>query len=467
MTIQSRMPRLSPASPYDPHYDPLVSPEPGRNRDYAPTYWTATAGTKPDDDGPVCGDIDADVAIIGSGYTGLACAIFLAREFGIKAVVLEANRVAWGCSTRNGGQGQNAAGRLSRSQWIARWGHEIALRLHAEIQEGFETFEGLISSGKIDCEPQRGGHLYIAHRQRSLEHIAAECRVQNDVFGYRSRMLSAEELGRDYVKDAEAVGAMHEPLGTGIHPAKLAFGYQRMARELGANVHPGSPVIEIISENGVHLLRTPGGTIRARAVGIATGAYTAPGLSPLLRGRCMPILSNSIVTRPLTDAERDATGFRTTQVITDTRTLRYYYRRLPDNRVQIGSRSAITGVDAAHPRHLQLLIDGLHRKFPPLRGIGIDYSWWGWVDVSHDMMPRIFRPDPAQQLFYALGYGGNGVSYSAQAGRRMAEMIAGKSFKSQDLPIFTSPLPTHPFAPFRRVGQRMLYRWYQMRDEAA
>lgn len=460
-------PSRMPIAPYDQHYDPLVSPGPGTNRDYAPTYWAATAGVPPEDDGPIAGDVDADVAIVGSGYTGLACAIFLAREFGIKAVVLEANRVAWGCSTRNGGQGQNAAGRLSRSQWIARWGRDIALRLHAEIQEGFETFEDLIGRGNIACEPQRGGHLYIAHRQRMFEKIAAESKVQNEVFGYKTRVMSAEELRRDHVNDAEAVGAVHEPLGTGVHPAKLAFGYQRMARELGAKVHPGSPVLEITTRNGLHHLRTPGGTVRARAVGIATGAYTSLGLTPVLRGRCMPILSNSMVTRPLTDAELDATGFRTMQVITDTRTLRYYYRRLPDNRVQIGSRSAITGADAAHPRHLQLLIDGLHRKFPALTGIPIDYSWWGWVDVSHDMMPRIFRPDSRQQLFYALGYGGNGVSYSAQAGRRMAEMIAGKGFKNQDLPIFTSPLPTHPFTPFRRIGQRMLYRLYQARDEAA
>lgn len=462
MTVRSVMP----FAPYDQHYDPLISPGPGTNRDYAPTYWAATAGTPPDDDGPISGDIDADVAIVGSGYTGLACAIFLAREFGIKAVVLEANRVAWGCSTRNGGQGQNASGRLSRSQWIARWGRDVALRLHAEIQDGFETFEDLIKTGNIDCEPQRGGHLYLAHRQRMFDEIAAESQVQNEVFGYKTRVLSAEDVRRDYVNEAECVGAVHEPLGTGVHPAKLAFGYLRMARELGAKVHPGSPVLEITTRDGIHYLRTAGGTVRARSVGIATGAYTSLGLTPVLRGRCMPIMSNSIVTRPLTDAELKATGFRTTQVITDTRTLRYYYRRLPDNRIQIGSRSAITGADAAHPRHLQLLIDGLHRKFPALTGIDIDYSWWGWVDVSHDMMPRIFRPDPSRSLFYALGYGGNGVSYSAQAGRRMAEMIGGRAFKGRDLPIFTSPLPTHPFTPFRRIGQRMLYRWYHARDEA-
>jgi len=457
-------PRLA---PYEPHYDPLVSAGPGQNRDYAPTYWIATAGTPPESDGAITRDVDTDVAIVGSGYTGLACAIYLAREFGIKATVLEANRVAWGCSTRNGGQGQNASGRLTRSQWIARWGLDVARRLHAEITDGFETFEDLVRSSPIDCEPQRGGHLYIAHRQRSLEKIAAESKFLNETFGYTTRVVSGEELRRDFVDEAEATGAVHEPLGTGVHPAKLAFGYLQMARSLGARVHTASPVQRIEQRGSSFLLRTPGGTVRARAVAIATGAYTSLGLTPALQGRCMPILSNSIVTRPLTAAEIEATGFRTRQVITDTRTLRFYYRLLPDDRIQIGSRSAITGADATHPRHLQLLIEGLHRKFPPLRGIEIDYSWWGWVDVSHDMMPRIFRPHSQQNLFYALGYGGNGVSYSAQAGKRMAQMIAGQTFKGQDLPIFNSPLPGHPFGPFRRLGQRMLYRWYHLRDEAA
>jgi glycine/D-amino acid oxidase-like deaminating enzyme len=455
-----------PPAAYDPHYDPLVSESPGRNRHYAPTYWIATAGTPPESDGPVSADIAADVAIVGSGYTGLACAIFLAREYGIKATVLEANGVAWGCSTRNGGQGQNASGRLTRSQWIKRWGLDVAKRMHAEVTEGFETFEGLVRSSPIDCEPQRGGHLYIAHRRRNLDKIVAESKVLNDVFGYASRVVSREELRRDFVDEAEAVGAVHEPLGTGIHPAKLAFGYLNMARDLGVRVHTASPVQQIERRDGAFFLRTPGGMVKADAVGIATGAYTSLGLTPQLAGRCMPILSNSLVTRPLTQAELDATGFRTKQVITDTRTLRFYYRLLPDNRLQIGSRSAITGADASHDRHLQLLINGLHRKFPPLQGLAIDYSWWGWVDVSHDMMPRIFRPEPTERLVYALGYGGNGVSYSAQAGLRMAQMLAGRGFKGQDLPIFTSALPTHPFSPFRRLGQRMLYRWYHRRDEA-
>jgi len=462
------LPESAPATvhgPYDPQYDPLVSRGPGRGRAYAPTYWVDSAGEAPPDDGPVAADTDADVVVIGSGFTGLATALFLAQEHCIKATVLEANQVAWGCTSRNGGQGQNASGRLYRSQWIERWGVDTAKALDAEIRSGFETFRELVA--QIDCDAQDGGHLYTAHRPRKMAFLANEARVMREVFGYDTRMLTQAELRERFCDDRDACGAMLEPDGIGVHPLKLAYGYLRRARALGAKVHPSSPVTGWETRNGVHHLRTPGGTVRARAVAIATGAYTAPGLSPLLRGRYFPVLSNSIVTRPLTDAEIAATNFRSTTFLTDTRTLRFYYRLLPDRRVQIGSRSAIAGADAEHPRHYQLLVDGLARKFPALRGIRIDYSWWGWVDVSHDMMPRIVQPDPLQSVFYALGYGGNGVAFSAHAGRRMAERVAGKGGAECRLPIYDSPLPGHWATPFRRLGQAMLYRWYHLRDERA
>lgn len=449
-------------APYDPAYDPLTAPNPGRGRDYAPTYWAATAGEAPSDDGPVNCAMDVDVAIIGSGFTGLATALFLAREHGIKATVLEANRVAWGCTSRNGGQAQNASGRLSRSQWVRRWGAEIAIRLHEELRDGFTTFEELIKD--IDCDAQPGGHLYIAHRDKAMRKLEAEARIMDEVFGYKVDMLDKATLDQRYLIEANAAGALHEPDGIGVHPLKLAYGYLRQARALGARVHPSSPVTGWRTHNGVHHLQTPGGVVRARAVGIATGGYTAQQLHPLLKNRFYPVLSNSLVTRPITAEEQMACNFITNEVITDTRTLRFYYRKLPDNRIQIGSRSAITGSDAANPRHHRMLVDGLHRKFPPLKGIEVDYAWWGWVDVSHDMMPRVFQPDAGQSIYYALGYGGNGVMYSAQAGRRLAEWIAGKP-QHTDLPIFSSRLPGHPLAPFRRLGQRLLYHWYHLRDE--
>jgi taurine dehydrogenase large subunit len=409
--------------------------------------------------------MDVDVAIVGSGYTGLSCAIHLAKEHGIRATVLEANTVAWGCSTRNGGQAQISSGRLKRSQWIERWGVDMAKKMHSEIVEAFGLFRDLIHCGEFDCEPQDGGHLYVAHKPRMMPMLEADSYLLNKVFGYASRILGREELHRDYMRDHEASGAMHEPDGIGIHAAKLAFGYLRMARKLGAGVHPASPVMGWKTINGFHYLTTPGGTVRARAVALATAGYTPPGLYSKTSKRLMPILSNSIVTRPLTPAEREACNFKTKLILTDTRTLRHYFRQLPDGRVQIGSRSAITGADAENPIHLKMLREGLYRKFPALRGIDLEYSWWGWVDVSHDMMPRVFQPDPKATIYYAMGYGGNGVMYSAQAGRRMAQLIVGKGH-APDLPIFASPLPSHGvLTPFRRLGQRAMYKWYYWNDE--
>jgi glycine/D-amino acid oxidase-like deaminating enzyme len=436
----------------------------------------ASAGTPPDDDGPVRRDMDVDVAIVGSGATGLSTALYLAQEQGIRAVVLEANQVAWGCSSRSGGQGQNASGRLKRSQWIERWGLEVARQLDAEIRAGFENFRALTQA--IDCDAHDGGHLYVAHRPRKMEMLRSEGALMRETFGYATRILGAEELRREYCDEREAAGALLEPHGIGIHPLKFSYGLMRRARDLGARVHPASPVLGWHEAGGMQHLRTPGGTVRAQRVAVCTGGYTGQQLNPLLKNRLMPILSNSVVTRPLTDAELRATNFRSPVFLTDTRTLRFYYRLLDGQRLQIGSRSAIAGADAQAPKHLKLLTDAIARKFPPLAGIDITHSWWGWVDVSHDMMPRISQPDPARKLWYALGYGGNGVSFSTWAGKRLAERIAGRDPGREvfQLPIYATPLEppnlfgvlrSPAFAPFRRLGQRLLYRWYARQDEAA
>ena len=462
------------AKAYDPRYDPLVAADPGTGRAYAPTYWVASAGTPPDDDGPVSGDVDADVVVIGSGATGISTALYLAQEHGIAAVVLEANQSAWGCSSRSGGQGQNASGRLTRAQWIERWGMDVAKRLDTEIRTGFENFRQLTT--EIDCDAFDGGHLYLAHRPEKMAYLRQTTDVLRKTFGYGTRMLSADEVRREYCDEREQVGAMFEPEGVGIHPLKFTFGLIRKARALGVKLHTGSPVQGWTTINGVHHLQTPGGVVRAKRVAVCTGGYTGQGLNPGLKNKIMPILSNSIVTRPLTEAELKATNFCSRTFLTDTRTLRFYYRLLADNRLQIGSRSSISGADAQDPAHLKLLTDAIARKFPPLSGIQIDYSWWGWVDVSHDMMPRITRADPSQNVWYAIGYGGNGVSFSTWAGKRLAQRVAGKDAGNPvfQLPIYSSELQypnlfgmvrSQAFAPFRRFGQRFLYKWYWMRDE--
>ncbi|OXY80922.1 NAD(P)/FAD-dependent oxidoreductase [Oceanimonas doudoroffii] len=450
--------------PYYPHYDPLHDASPGTAMDYPPSYWRFHAGEPPQDDGPVNGDMEADVVLIGGGFTGLATAMFLAREHGIKAVVLEANQIGWGCSGRNGGQGHLAWGRLSRSQWVRKWGVDVARRLHANSLEGFEVFQSLAEDPDIDCEPQNLGNLLIAHSKQALEGLHQESRLCNKVLGYQTRILDRDTVLNQYVGDQECHGAMLEPVGIAVQPLKLAYGYARAARRLGAKIHTGSPVQHWTTDGKMHYLQTPGGMVRARSVGIATAGYTSPNLNKLTAYRNMPIMANSVWTRPLTDDEIEACGFHSTIFMTDTRKLRYYYRFLPEKRLQIGSRSAISGADAQNPKHLKIVQEAIARKFPALAGIDTPFFSHGWMDISHDMMPRVVQPDPKQSVFYAQGYSGNGVSFSAYASRQMATLIAGGKIKEADLPIFSSPLPSHPLRPLRRFGQRALYKYFQVLD---
>lgn len=459
---------------YDPKYDPLTGESIGANTAYAPTYWVATAGDPPEDDGPITTDMEVDVVIVGSGATGLATALYLAKEHGIKAIILEANQVAWGCSSRNGGQGQNASGRLSRSQWIKRWGLDTAKRLDAEIRLGFENFKKLTQ--EFECEATDTGHLYVAHRAEKMDYLRQEAQVRRDVFGYDTAILSRDEIKERYCDDHDAHGALLESEGVGIHPLKFNFGMMRQARSLGVRIHTSSPVLRSETQNGMNILHTPRGIVRAKRVAFCTGGYIEQKVDHALKNKILPILSNSVVTRPLTPDEIKATGFKSNIFITDTRTLRFYYRLLKDNRLQIGSRSSVSGSDAEGAAHLKLLTDGIARKFPAIANIPIEYSWWGWVDVSHDMMPRIVKPDPSRAVWYALGYGGNGVSFSTWAGKRLAERIAGKDAENPvfNLPIYATPLE-YPnlfgviksafLAPFRRIGQHILYKWYWLRDE--
>ena len=224
---------------YNPRYDPLVDKTPGNGRAYAPSYWVASAGKPPACESPVNADCEADVAIIGGGFTGLATALFLAKNHNIKATVLEANQVGWGCTSRNGGQAHLMWGRLSRSQWIKRWGVDTAVRLHHNTLAGFSLFRSLLDD--IDCQQHGSGNLLIAHAPSALKKLARESEICNRVFGYDTKIISRDVVRDDYLNDAESCGALLEPEGIALHPLKLAFGYLKMARKYGAKVHPGKP----------------------------------------------------------------------------------------------------------------------------------------------------------------------------------------------------------------------------------
>lgn len=455
-------------------YDPLIDESLSANAPYPNSYWAGvteanTTGKAPSDDGKLNSDITVDVAIIGAGYTGLSTALHLAREHGIKATVLEANRTAWGASGRNAGFILKSSGRKSYESMQAQWGEEVMRGIYQEMCEGVDTVKSFISEG-IDCDPQDNGYIRVAHKPSMLKSLLDTAALQKKMFGYNVQEISREQLHQDYMADQNAFGAIRYQDGFGINPLKLAWGYQELARKAGVTIHCDSPVDnfeqELTQKPGQksqtsHLLHTSNGIVKAKKVVIATNGYTAKNFHSLIKSKTLPVLSQIIVTQPLTKEQLAACNFLTSNVIMDTRALKYYYRKLPDNRILFGGRGAITGKNSADPYYANRLLSVLKSNFPALASIKYDYAWSGWLCMSLDDMPHIYQNEQ-ESIFYAMGYCGSGVSFSVQAGKRLAQKVAGLTVPN--LPIYQTPLTTFPFAPLRRVGQWGYFQYGKVKD---
>ena len=446
-------------------YDPLRAATPGTGLEHVDSYWTATAGTRPDHDGPAPARIDTEVAIIGGGYTGLSCAYHLGKLHGIKSVVLEANQPGWGCSGRNGGFARMALGRLSATEMLEQWGHAVARRAFDETVASLNTVRDLIRDGGIDCDASEAGHLKLAHRPGRAAVLRREAEILQREYSYPAEFLEAQDVQARHVGGPQAHGALRIPDALAVHPLKLACGVLRMARAAGATIHAASPVTAWRKQGAEHVLSTPYGTVHAKSVVLATNGYTPQQLHPAVTATLLPVLSHIIVTRALTPGEIRASGFLTRHILTDTRKLLYYWRRLPDDRIMFGGRGLITDDPARNAQQRAHLLAELKRKHPGLDDVTVDYDWHGWVCITRDFLPHIHcAPDDASAL-YALGYQGSGVSLSLYAGRLLAQKLAGDG-SYRPIPHTDSPLSRFPLHSLIRIPQRAMYAWYRRLDNS-
>ncbi|MBX6324365.1 MAG: FAD-binding oxidoreductase, partial [Rhodospirillaceae bacterium] len=256
----------------------------------------------------------------------------------------------------------------------------------------------------------------------------------------------------------------HRPRRAGARPAgesrglrrplRYGRGLARAAQRHGAVLHGLSPVTGWSRDGAVHLLATPGGTVRARQVVIATNGYTEETLSPALAGRLLPVLSSIVVTRPLSAAEQAAVNWRTALKIWDTRHLLFYYRRLPDGRVLFGARGGIEDTPAGREARRAWLQRRFADMFPPLAKVGVDYSWHGWVCLARDRNPHLASTEGGT-VHYALAYAGTGVALATWCGRPLARRAAGQPADAG--PLLSAPLPRLPLPALRRIYQRIAY----------
>jgi glycine/D-amino acid oxidase-like deaminating enzyme len=432
---------------------------------HAPSYWLATAGPEPDGPRPLAGDRTVEAAVVGGGYTGLAAAYRLAGTHGLDTVVLEAHRVGWGASGRNGGFALLTMGKVPLGERIRKWGMDAARRSIERGVEAVETVRELIAREAIACDAQPDGWLLVAHRADHVADLEERARVYREVLGYRgAEFVPGERLARDgYLGGPEAHGALRIRDAFGLHPLKYVRGLAAAAARRGATICVQSPVVEWRRDGGWHSLVTPAGTVRARRVVVATNGYTFEPLHPFFRGRLLPATSNIVVTRPLTATEWDAVGMRGTQTYSDTRKLLFYWRRLPDDRLLFGGRAGVVNTEATLDRRRRRMERWMAGKWPALAGVGSDYFWHGQVCLSADLMPHVGAVDGDPSVVYAMAYQGSGVAMATYCGGLAADLAAGKDVP-RDTPLTAAALPRFPVPALRPAYLAGAYAVYGIKD---
>jgi hypothetical protein len=426
------------------------------------SYWAATGGPEITDATPVSSDMDVDIAIVGGGYTGLSTALHLGRKFGLASHLLEANRIGWGCSGRNGGFATLGIGKTSMEGWVRRWGEAEARRIFDQSGDAVRLVRRLLAEEGIDADATPDGNLELAHRPNRMRVLEHDQRLLETRFGVKSRLIDKSELERTYLISREAHGALLFDTGFALHAMKYVRGLARAAQRAGAVLHDSSPVQRWTRDGKRHVLTTPGGEVRARQVVIAGNGYTGDRLHPAIDGRLLPALSNIVVTRPLTEAERRALNWTTTLPISDTRNLLFYFRLLPDHRVLFGARGGIEDTAASRATHKDWLLRRLADMFPILKSIEATYFWNGWVCVPFDKSPHVNSIEDGT-VHYALGYVGTGVALATYCGLLLAHRLAGDD-SLRPSPLLARPLPRFPFPVLRRTYQRAMYTVFELQD---
>jgi glycine/D-amino acid oxidase-like deaminating enzyme len=363
----------------------------------------------------------ADVAVIGAGFTGLSAALALARR-GARVVVLEAEAIGWGASSRNGGMVLTGM-KLGVNKLISMYGRELTRRMYAASLETIDAVEGIVKSENIACDFARCGHLEVACKQAHFDDYARQVEVIGREFNHQLRVVRRDQL-RDEIGSDIYYGGMVDEISAGVNPARYVAGLGEAAMRAGAQVceHTRLQSVERDSRNGApgFKLATSRGSFWARNVFVGTSGYTGAA-TPALQKKIIPIGSFIIATEVLPDTLAHELSPRNRQIY-DSKHYLYYYRLTPDNRMLFGGRAAFfPETDQTIRRSGEILRRGMIEVYPQLRDTKIEYVWGGTLDFCFDIMPHAGQMDG---VYFAVGYAGHGVAMATYQGLKMAEWMA-------------------------------------------
>ncbi|WP_105104178.1 NAD(P)/FAD-dependent oxidoreductase [Microbulbifer pacificus] len=417
------------------------------------SYYAASANEAPAY-APLEGQVDADVCIIGAGYTGLSSALHLA-ERGFKVVVLEAERVAWGASGRNGGH-VGVGQRKGQEDLEKMLGFDTAKVLWDMGLEAVQLVEDLIQRHNIQCDLKRG-IMHLAAKPSHDSWLKEEVALLNQRYGYDKMRYADREEVRSLVGSDRFYGGQVDSGSLHLHPLNYALGLAAAAEKAGVRFFEYSRVTSYQGGNPC-VVNTARGSVRAGNVVLACNGYLGD-LEPKMAGRIMPINNFVLATEPLPPSlarELIANDY----ALQDTLFVINYWKLSGDNRLVFGGGENYT---SRFPQDIRAFVRKyMLQIYPQLADTRIDFGWGGTLAITLNRMPSIGRLEP--NVYYSQGYSGHGVPTATFAGKILAEVLAGTEERFDILSRI--PTPSFPGGTLLRwpgLVAGMLY--YSLKDK--
>jgi gamma-glutamylputrescine oxidase len=421
--------------------------------DYPDSYYNATQNRQLELS-PLDGSCRTDVCIVGGGYTGLSAALHLSKR-GYKVILLEARKMGWGASGRNGGQ-LGSGQRKDQDFLEKKLGKADAAKLWQLAEESKNLAKQIITDHDIQCDLKPGvahpDHKpgYAAESQAYVEHLKSQYGYEQ--IEYLQRDAMAELTGSDtYYGGSLDMGAGH------LHPLNYALGLAAAAQQSGATLHE-TTVVESYQAGTPNKVVTNRGTIEADSVILACNGYLGK-LEKRMAGKIMPINNFIIATEPLDEATVNSINPRDV-AIADSRFVINYYRLSADKRLLFGGGE---NYSSNFPSDIESFVrKPMLEIYPQLADKRIDYAWGGTLAVTLNRMPHFGRLSN-HGIYFAQGYSGHGVAMATLGGKIMADAVAGET---GNMDLF-GKLPTRPFpggAWLRHPGLVLGMTYYALRD---
>jgi len=417
------------------------------------SYYTATANQRIDSQ-PLAGAQRCDICVIGGGYTGLSSALRLA-ERGYRVILLEAERIAWGASGRNGGH-VSVGQRMDQMQLEALVGTAVAQRLWQFGLDAVAEVRSLIHEHAIHCDLQDGDlHLAAkrAHAQgfaRYVDHLARH-------YAYEHAAYVDTDHVRDYTSAQGFHGGLLDTRSCHLHPLNFALGLAAAAQRAGAILYENSRALAFSETGNTVQVTTAAGRVHCDTLILGCNGYLGR-LAPKAARRIMPINNFMVATEPLTEAQArriSSTGC----ALSDSRFVISYWRVAGDRRLLFGGGETYT---RRFPKDIAGFVRPyVLRAYPELTATRIDYGWGGTLAITRNRLPAFGRL--SSRIYYAQGYSGHGVPTATFAGRLLAEAIAGTAERFDVMA--TLPVPAFPGGTLLRwPGLFLGMLYYSLRD---